>query len=448
MSSSEIILNATIMGVGMHLGAWRHRSGSPSDYINIDYYREVAQLAEAGRLHALFLADTLAVSEENYERPNLGAMDPTAVLGALAAVTSRLGLVATASTTYNEPFNLARRIASLDHLSRGRAAWNIVTTFIPDVAANFGKGPLLPHAERYAKAEEFVDTVIALWESWEHGALVGDKASGLFADRNRVHPVNHDGSFFSVRGPSTLPRSPQGRPILYQAGSSEEGRALAARAADVIFTVQNTLPSAIAFRKDIRERAVREGRSPNSIKVLPGLVPVIGSTEREAQQRKTELDELAGEAELRKLASRVGIPVSELALDKPLPFDRIKANDKFNASHGFQAAAMQLGASENLTVREILYRNGGGHPQVVGTPEQVADFIESWHRAGAADGFNLMIDELPSGLRTFVEEVVPLLQRRGIFQREYRGGTLRENLGLGNPHDPVRDQERRSANYA
>jgi FMN-dependent oxidoreductase (nitrilotriacetate monooxygenase family) len=446
--SSDIILNATIMGVGMHLGAWRHRSGSPSDYLDIAYYREVAQLAESGRLHALFLADTLAVSEENFERPNLGAMDPAAVLGSLAAVTSRLGLVATASTSFNEPFNLARRIASLDHLSGGRAAWNIVTTFIPDVAANFGKDALPPHAERYAKAEEFVDVVTALWDSWDQGALVGDKASGFFADRHRVHAINHNGRFFSVRGPSTLPRSPQGRPILYQAGSSEEGRALAARTADVIFAVQNTLPSAIAFRKDIRERTARHGRDPDSIKILPGLIPIIGGTESEAQERKRSLDALAGDAELRKLASRVGVSVADLHLDKPLPVDRIKANEKFNASRGFQAAAMQLGASENLTVREILYRNGGGHPQVVGTPEQVADFIESWHRAGAADGFNLMIDELPSGLRAFVSEVVPLLQRRGIFHTDYRGETLRSNLGLGNPHDSLREHEQRRSHYA
>ena len=446
--SADLILNITIMGVGMHLGAWRRRPESPSSYLDIDYYRDVAQLAESGRLHAIFLADTLAVSEENFERPNLGAMDPTAVLGALSAVTKNIGLVATASTSYNEPYNLARRIASLDHLSRGRAAWNIVTTFIPDVAANFSKAPLPPHGERYARAEEFVDVVTALWNSWEEGALVGDKASGLFADRNRVHALNHDGRFFAVRGPSTLPRSPQGRPILYQAGSSEEGRALAARVADVIFAVQNTLPSAVEFRADLRERAVREGREPNSLKILPGLVPVIGGTEQEAQKRKKELDALAGDAELRKLASRVGVPVSELALDKPLPIDRIKANEKFNASRGFQAAAIQLGTSENLTVREILFRNGGGHPQVVGTPEQVADFIETWHRAGAADGFNLMIDELPSGLRAFVDEVVPLLQRRGLFQKDYRGDTLRSNLGLGKKNDTIRNHQQRRSNYA
>jgi FMN-dependent oxidoreductase (nitrilotriacetate monooxygenase family) len=445
---SDLILNAAVLGVGMHLGAWRHRPESPTSYVDFDFYRDIAQTAEAGRLHAIFLADTLAVSEENYERPNLGAMDPTTVLGAVAAVTKHVGLVATATTSYSEPYNLARRIASLDHLSRGRAAWNIVTTFIPDVAANFSKVPLPPHAERYARAEEFVDIVTALWDSWDEDALVGDKTSGLFADRNRVHAVNHDGRFFAVRGPSTLPRSPQGRPILFQAGSSEQGRAFAARVADAIFAVQNTLPAAVAFREDLRQRAVSYGRDPNSLKVLPGLLPIIGGTEQEAQKRKRDLDELAGDAELRKLASRVGVAVSELDLDKPLPIERIKANDRFNASRGFQAAAVELATSGNLTVREILYRNGGGHPQVVGTPEQVADFIETWHRAGAVDGFNIMIDEYPSGLRTFVTEVVPLLQKRGIFQRDYRGNTLRENLGLEKPNDKIRTHEQRRSNYA
>ncbi|MFT3732964.1 MAG: LLM class flavin-dependent oxidoreductase [Hyphomicrobium sp.] len=445
---SDLILNAAVLGVGMHLGAWRHRPESATSYVDLDFYREIGELAEAGRLHAIFLADTLAVSEENFERPNLGAMDPTTVLGAVAAVTKHVGLVATATTSYSEPYNLARRIASLDHLSRGRAAWNIVTTFIPDVAANFSKTPLPPHAERYARAEEFVDIVTGLWDSWEDGALVGDKASGLFADRDRVHALNHDGNFFAVRGPSTLPRSPQGRPILFQAGSSEQGRAFAARVADAVFAVQNTLSAAIAFRDDLRQRAVNFGRDPNSLKILPGLLPVIGGTEEEAQKRKKELDELAGDAELRKLASRVGVSVSELDLDKPLPIDRIKANDRFNSSRGFQAAAVELATSGNLTVREILYRNGGGHPQVVGTPEQVADFIESWHRAGAADGFNIMIDEYPSGLRAFVGEVVPLLQKRGVFQKEYRGTTLRENLGLEKSNDTLRTHEQRRSNYA
>ncbi|MET1045839.1 MAG: LLM class flavin-dependent oxidoreductase [Hyphomicrobium sp.] len=446
--SGDLILNAAVLGVGMHLGAWRHRPESPTSYVDIDFYREIAQLAEQGRLHAIFLADTLAVSEENFERPNIGAMDPTTILGAVAAVTKNVGLVATATTSYSEPYNLARRIATLDHLSRGRAAWNIVTTFVPDVAANFSKAPLPPHSERYARAEEFVDIVTALWDSWEEDALVGDKASGLFADRNRVHAVNHDGRFFAVRGPSTLPRSPQGRPILFQSGSSEQGRAFAARVADVVFAVQNTLPAAIAFRQDLRQRAAAFGRDPDRLKIVPGLLPVIGGTEQEAQRRKKDLDELAGDAELRKLSLRVGIAASELDLDKPLPIERIKENEKFNASRGFQAAALELATSGNLTVREILYRNGGGHPQVVGTPEQVAEFIETWHAAGAVDGFNLMIDEYPSGLRAFVGEVIPLLRKRGIFQSDYRGRTLRENLGLETRHDPLQSHEQRRSNYA
>lgn len=428
--SNKLVLTATVMGVGMHLGAWRHRAEDPFSYLDLGFFQNVARLAERGRLHGLFLADTLAVSEENFERPNLGAMDPITVLGALAATTRHIGLIATASTSYNEPFNLARRLATLDHLSAGRAAWNVVTTFVPDVAANFGNAPLPPHEQRYARAEEFVDVVLGLWDTWEEGAFVGDKVTGEFARRDRVHALAHEGRLFSVRGPSTLPRTPQGRPVLFQAGASEHGRALAARAADVVFTVQNTRAGAIAFRHDLRTLARGFGRSPEALKVLPGLVPIIGGTEADARRRKDELDELAGDAELRKLALRVGVPVAELKLDEPLPLARITENAAFRGSRGFQTAALQLGASEGLTVREILYRNGGGHLQVVGTPEQVAETIEDWFTAGGADGFNLMIDEVPSGLEAFVDEVVPILQRRGRFQTEYAGSTFRENLGF------------------
>lgn len=428
--SPSLILNATVMGLGMHLGAWRYREGSPFDYIGIDYYTQVARIAEQGRLQGLFLADTLAVSEENFERPNLGAMDPSIVLAAVAAATSALGLVATASTTYNEPYNIARRFATLDHLSGGRAAWNIVTTFVPDVAANFGLENLPKGDERYQRAEEFVDVVIKLWESWEAGALVGDKLSGRFADASRVHAIDHKGEHFNVRGPLTLPRSPQGRPLLFQAGASGRGRDLAARVADVVFTAQNTLAGAQRFRTDIRRRAAGFGRDPDRIRILPGLVLVLGGTETEAKRRKDRLDELAGDAELRKLALRVGVPVAALDLDKPLPLDLIAANDGFRGSEGFRAVAVELGSAQRLTVREILYRNGGGHLQIVGTPEQAADTIALFHSEGAADGFNLMIDVVPSGLADFVTHVVPLLQRRGLFRRDYRGATLRENLGL------------------
>jgi len=429
-----LILNVAVLGLGMHMGAWRFRAGSPFDYTDVAFYREIAEVAEAGRLHAIFLADTLACAEENFERPNLGAMDPTVVLAAVAGATRHLGLVATASTTYNEPYNLARRFATLDHVSHGRASWNIVTTFIPDVAANFGTAALPNHDDRYERAEEFVDIVMRLWDSWEDAALIGDKASGRFADASRVGILNHRGPHYSVRGPLTLPRSPQGRPVLFQAGSSGPGRDLAARVADAVFTPQNTIAAAQEFRADVRRRAAAHGRNPDDIKIVPGLVPVLGGTQAEARARKDELDELCGHAELKKLALRVGVPLGELKLDAPLPLDLIKANGNFRASEGFRDAVVRLAVEEKLTVREILYRNGGGHVQVVGTPEQVADLIETWHREGAVDGFNLMIDVLPDGLRDFVAEVVPLLQRRGAFRSDYAGETFRANLGLGKPH--------------
>jgi FMN-dependent oxidoreductase (nitrilotriacetate monooxygenase family) len=361
-------------------------------------------------------------------------MDPTIVLAAIAGATTRLGLIATASTTYNDPYNLARRFATLDHLSHGRASWNIVTTFIPDVAANFGTAELPNHDDRYERAEEFVDVVTRLWDSWEDEALIGDKASGKFAEATRVHTLDHHGAHYSVRGPLTLPRSPQGRPVLFQSGSSGPGRDLAARFADAVFTPQNTIAAAKEFRADVRLRAKQQGRDPDDVKIVPGLLPVLGGTEAQARARKDELDELGGQAELKKLALRVGIRVEDLKLDEPLPLELIDANDRFRASEGFRSAAVRLAVEERLTVRELLYRNGGGHVQVVGTPEQVADLIETWHREGAVDGFNLMIDVLPSGLRDFVEQVVPLLQRRGAFHSEYAGETFRSNLGLGKPH--------------
>jgi len=431
--SGDLVLNVTAMGLGMHPGAWRHRDGDAFAYTGLSYYQEIAHLAERGRLHALFLADTLAVSEENFERPNLGAMDPTIVLAALAGTTTHLGLVATASTTYNEPYNIARRIASLDHLSGGRAAWNIVTTFVPDVAANFGAAGLPASTDRYARADEFVEVVRGLWRSWDNGSLIGDKVSGKFADGARVHPIDHRGPHFSVRGPLTLPRSPQGWPVVFQSGSSGSGRALAARFAEVVFTAQNRIGAAQEFRADIRGRTKAEGRDPDSIKVLPGLLPILGGTQAQARARKDELDRLSGHAELKKLALRVGVPVDSLELDAPLPVALIEANAGFRGSEGFRSAAVGLAEKERLTVRQLLYRNGGGHLQVVGTPEKVADVITTWHREKAADGFNLMIDVLPSGLRDFVEQVVPLLQRRGVFHTDYAGTTLRANLGLETP---------------
>jgi FMN-dependent oxidoreductase (nitrilotriacetate monooxygenase family) len=429
--TTGMILTATVMGLGMHHGAWRYRDGDPFAQTDPAYYVEIATTAERGGLHAVFLADTLDVSEERFARPNLGALDPAVVLAVMAAHTERIGLVGTSSTTFNEPYNLARRFASLDAMSRGRAGWNAVTTFVPSVAAHFGGLPLPAHDERYARAAEFLDVVIGLWESWEPGATVGDKAGNVYVDPARVHALDHVGAHFAVRGPSTLPRSPQGRPVIFQAGASEPGRELAARYADVVFTAQNTLDGAVAFRADIRRRAAAHGRSPDAVKVVPGLLPVLGGTTAEARARKDALDELRGIGpELEKLALRVGVPVTDLDLDRPLPVDRIRANAGFRGSHGFRDAAVGLAERGQLTVRELLYANGGGHLQVVGTPDALADTAATWLDAGAADGFNLMIDVFPSGLDTVVDDVVPLLRERCLLPRGYAGTTLRTNLGL------------------
>ncbi|SDC89606.1 LLM class flavin-dependent oxidoreductase [Paraburkholderia lycopersici] len=425
-----LILNAVVLGVGMHPAAWRFRRDSAFSSLGLPFYAELGRLAESACLHALFLADTLAVNEENFERPNLGAMDPLVALASIAGATKHLGLVGTASTTYNDPFSLARRVSTLDHLSGGRAGWNVVTTFVPDVAANFGNAPLPDADARYARAEEFVDVVRALWGSWTPQALVGDKVRGVYVDAAHVRAIDHHGAHFDVRGPLTLPPSRQGAPVVFQAGSSDAGRSLAARTADVVFTAQNTLAGAQAFRADVRQRAQTFGRDPASVKVLPGLLPILGGTEEEARRRKRTLDELGGDAELKKLALRVGVPVEALQLDRPLPFDLIRSNPSFRGAEGFRNAAVELGLRENLTVREILYRNGGGHLQVVGTPEQVAQTIEDWFARHACDGFNLMIDVLPDGLGDFAAQVVPLLQKRGIFRSAPEGDTLRSNLGL------------------
>ncbi len=432
---SGLILNATLLGLGMHPAAWRLGERRGDAYLDLAYYAEIAQVAEHGKLHALFLADTLAASEEAYQRPNLGAMDPLNVLSALVPLTRQIGLVATASTTYNEPFNLARRFMTLDHLSQGRAGWNVVTTFVPAVAANFSDATLPPGDVRYQRAEEFTDVVRKLWQSWQPDAIVDDKQQGIFADARRIQAINHRGEHFSVQGPLTLPPSHQRQPVLFQAGSSEGGLRLAARQADVVFTAQNTLAGAQAFRRDLHQRLAAFGRQPAQLKVLPGLMPIIGASEAEARQRKAQLDQLGGDSELKKLALRLGVSVDQLPLDQPLPADLIRRNPAFTGAEGFREAALRLAESEKLTVRELLYHNGGGHLQVIGTPVQIADRIEQWYRQGAADGFNLMIDALPGGLHRFVESVIPLLQQRGLFQHDYAGSTLRENLGLGELND-------------
>jgi FMN-dependent oxidoreductase (nitrilotriacetate monooxygenase family) len=392
----------------------------------------VAQIAERGKLDAIFLADTPAVTDRIDYRP-FQSMEPTIVLATVAASTSHIGLIATASTTYNEPYNIARRFATLDLASGGRAGWNAVTTADASASRNFGLPTVLEHKARYDRAKEFAEVVHALWDSWEDDAFVGDKASARFVDTSKVHPINHRSTHYTVAGPLTVPRSPQGRPVTVQAGGSNDGRDLAAAQADAVFTLAQTIEEGSAYARDLRARAAAYGRLGESIVILPGLATVIGSTEAEAKRQQDELWELVPiEYSLARLANTLQIDPALLELDKPMP-DPLPL--PANANHTMFQGTVSLARRGNLTVRQLLRALGGGvgHRIIVGTPESIADDIEAWFRAGAADGFNLMPDVLPTGLEVFVETVVPILQSRGLFRKEYSGSTLRDHFDLPRP---------------
>jgi FMN-dependent oxidoreductase (nitrilotriacetate monooxygenase family) len=424
----ELILCGFVMhGIGMHLGAWLASAGDAGDYLSPELYLDVARAAEAAKLQAMFFADGYTNSDSGTSRP-CPALDPVMMLTLMAAVTSRLGLVATASTTFEDPYLLARRFGTLDHLSHGRAGWNLVTSTDPTAALQFGGGHLPAHADRYAVAREFIEVTNQLWDSWEEGALVGDKETAVFALAEKVHQINHKGEFFDVAGPLPFPRCPQGRPVIFQAGSSEEGKQFAARNADVVFTSQPLLEAAVDLRADLRTRAAAWGREP---KILPGMRLHLGGTEAEARRRQRELDDTIGLGpELEKLAKRTGVPLEALEPDQKFPIHLLSPDEQFNGSVGYRQSLVSVAVKEDLTVRQLIERHGGGQHLVVGSPEQIADMMVEWRDAGAADGFNLMIDVLPSGLYDIRDMLVPELQRRGLFHKEYEHPTLRENLGL------------------
>ncbi|GAA4228264.1 LLM class flavin-dependent oxidoreductase [Actinomadura meridiana] len=436
MTTRKLHLNAFLMSNGHHEAAWRLPESDP--FVNHDaaYFTRLAQTAERGLLDSVFFADSPALMGNVGRRP-ASVLEPTVLLAAMATATSRIGLIATASTTYNDPYNLARRFASLDHISRGRAGWNIVTTATLDAARNFGLDDLPAHRERYERAAEFVDVARRLWDSWQDDAIVGDKSVGTWAVADRVKAIDHSGRHHRVRGPLNTARSPQGHPLLVQAGSSENGKEFAARHAEAIFTAQQTLADAQAFYRDVRTRAAGAGRDPDQLKILPGIVPVIGSTEREARELDAELDRLiVPEYARAQLARTLRLPPERLPLDAPLPPD-LPAEDEIEGAKSRYTLIVELARSENLTVRQLIGRLGGGrgHRTFAGTPEQIADTIEHWFHSGAADGFNVMPAVLPSGLDAFVDHVVPLLQARGLFRTEYTGRTLRDHYGLPRPAD-------------
>jgi FMN-dependent oxidoreductase (nitrilotriacetate monooxygenase family) len=430
MGPRELHLNINILNSGFHGASWRAPSSDPAAFVDVQHYVRTARIAETGMFDAVFLADTPTFADRPEYRP-YQALEPTIVLATIAAATDRIGLIGTASSTYNDPYNLARRFGTLDLTSGGRVGWNAVTTADPGASRNFGFDNVTAHRDRYERAAEFSQVVKALWDSWEDGALVGDKATGQFVDVARVHPIEHVGRHFKVRGPLNVPRSPQGRPVLIQAGGSEDGRNLAAQHAEAIFSVAQTEAEGLEFAQDVRTRARRFGRT-EPIVFLPGLATLIGSTEAEVKRREQDLWELLPtEYGLARVAGLFQIDASRLELDKVLP-------DLTIPPHGMQtfaAATLRAARRDGLTVRQLLRTLGGstGHRMLAGTPEQIAEDIERWFLSGAADGFNLMPDVLPEGLETFVDHVVPLLRRKGIFRREYAGRTLRDHFGLKRP---------------
>ncbi|WP_226504706.1 NtaA/DmoA family FMN-dependent monooxygenase [Pseudomonas sp. MWU16-30317] len=428
----QLHLNVNVNNSGRHPASWRV-ADDPLGFLSLEFYENIGRLAERGKLDAVFFSDGFDYGGPHVERP-WQALDPFIPLTAVARVTQHVGLVATVSSSFHEPYNIARTVASLDFISGGRAAWNVVGTRTPEVAQLFGLEQLLDHDARYARAEEAVEVVKALWGTWDKDALRGDQRSGQFVDVRGIHPIDHQGTYFKVKGALNVPRSPQGRPVVLQAGGSPQGMGLAARHADAVFTVNHSLEAAQAFYRSIKSEAAQYGRGADEILILPGLLPILGSTEAEAIARKDWLDEVSGfERERLDLANSLAIDAQHLKLDEQLPWTKIEDAARSRAGQGFAKAVLDLAARERLTVRELLKRNPNGHRNIVGTAEQVADSIEQWFRGHAADGFNLNADYFPQGLEAIVEQLVPELQRRGLFRREYEASTLRGNLGLQLP---------------
>jgi len=432
----QLHLNLFIQSRGHHEASWRHPASSPLALTDIQYFQTLARQAEAGLFDSIFLADTLALMDTVAHAASTW-LEPITVLGALAVSTKRIGLIATASTTYTEPFNLARQFGSLDHMSNGRVGWNIVTSWLAAAARNYGDAGQVSHADRYARGEEYMQVVKALWDSWADDAVLDDRTGGNYADPKRIRPVDHKGMHYSVAGPLNMPRGPQGRPVFVQAGSSETGRRFAARHAEAVFTAQMEKSTAQTFYADLKAQVVAEGRAANQALILPGLSPVIAGTEAEAQRLARELGDLTDpEVGRKRLSGRFGgHDFSHLPLDKLLTPEDFPDPDTVEAARSRTEVIVGLVRREKPTLRQLLAYLAGarGHYATAGTPEQIADLIEDWFNDGAADGFNFMPPVLPAMLEVFIAEVIPLLQRRGLFRTAYEGATLRSHFGLDRP---------------
>jgi len=447
--TDQLRLGAFLYPGGHHIAAWRHPDTQANAGIDFRHYVALARAAEAAKFDLIFLADGVGTRGDDVAFLSRTAhsyqaqFEPITLLSALAAVTERIGLVGTASTSFNEPYHVARKFASLDHISGGRAGWNLVTSSSEYEALNFNRDHHFAHAERYQRAEEFADVVTGLWDSWDDDAFLYDKAGGQFYDPSRRHVLGHKGAHFSVRGPLNVARTPQGHPVVVQAGSSEPGKELAARSGEVVFTAQQTLADAVAFYADLKGRLARYGRSPDDLKIMPGVFPVVGRSESEAREKfealQSLIDPVVG---LALVSGLTGVNLSGYPLDGPIP--ELQAT---NGSKSRQALMLDLARREQLTIRQLYQRVAGarGHWQVIGTPEQIADALEERFLAHGADGYNVMAPILPGGLTDFIELVLPELRRRNLFRSEYAGTTLREHLGLRRPEHPARAQAQQVA---
>jgi FMN-dependent oxidoreductase (nitrilotriacetate monooxygenase family) len=432
--SRRLRLAAFMRPVTIHTGAWRYPGAFPDANFNFKHIKRFAQTLERGRFDAFFMADHLAVLNMPMSALKRSAtvtsFDPLTLLPALAVVTEHLGLVATASTTFNEPYHVARKFASLDHISEGRAGWNVVTTSNPDAARNFGLEEHVEHGERYRRAREFFEVVTGLWDSWADDAFIRDVEAGVFFDPDRMHVLDHKGPYFKVRGPLNVARPVQGWPVIVQAGASEPGRQLAAETAEAVFTAQPNLEVGRRFYADMKGRMEKLGRNPDHLTILPAAMAVVGDTLDEAKRKRALLDSLVNyDSAIASLSIALGHDASRFDPDGPLP-----DIPESNASKSGRERAIELARREHLTVRQLAQRLGGyAGLAFLGTPAMIADQMEEWLVTRGSDGFTMQFPYVPGGLDDFVERVVPELQRRGIYRREYEGKTLRENLGLPRP---------------
>ncbi|WP_276121234.1 LLM class flavin-dependent oxidoreductase [Pararhizobium qamdonense] len=442
MPTRQLHLGAFMRPVSLHTAAWRYHGAYPDANFNFRHLKTFAETLERAKFDAFFMADHLAVLNMPIEAlrrsHTVTSFEPFTLLSALATATSRIGLVATASTTFDEPYHIARRFASLDHISEGRAGWNIVTTSNPDAALNFGLEDHVDHAERYRRAREFYDVVTGLWDSFADDAFIRDAASGLYFDPAKLHVLDHKGDYLSVRGPLNIARPPQGWPVIVQAGASEPGRQLAAETAEVIFGSSPDLESGKSFYADVKSRMEKIGRNRDHLKVLPGAFVVVGDSVDEAKAKRAHLDSLVYyESAIASLSIALGHDASGFDPDAPLPRDIPDTN----ASKTGRAQVLRLAEQEGLTVRQLAQRYGGySGLSFVGTPATIADEMETWLFEYGSDGFNIAFPFLPQGLTDVAEKLVPELQRRGLFRRDYEGTTLRDHLGLPRPANRFFDE--------